>query len=130
MRVLVAEDNQTNQLVIKAMLDKAGVRADLVGNGREAVSAMRQGVYDLILMDVMMPELDGVSATKEIRALPGRAGRVPIVGLTANTTAEDHSAFEAAGMDMVLTKPVRYQQLAEVISERGSPAPPQLSGGR
>ena len=118
-RVLVAEDNPTNQMVIKEMLDKAGVRADVVGNGLEAVSAMQERPYDLVLMDVMMPELDGLSATRQIRALEGEAGRVPIFGLTANASADDHAAFVEAGMDMVLTKPVRYRRLAEIVAERG-----------
>jgi signal transduction histidine kinase/CheY-like chemotaxis protein/L-asparagine transporter-like permease len=118
-RVLVAEDNQTNQMVIKALLDKVGVRVDLVSNGLEAVSAMRERAYDLVLMDVMMPELDGVSATRQIRALPGEPGRVPIIGLTANTSQDDHAAFETAGMDIIITKPVRYRQLADLFSEDG-----------
>ena len=100
-------------------LDKAGVRADVVGNGLEAVSAMQERPYDLVLMDVMMPELDGLSATRQIRALEGEAGRVPIFGLTANASADDHAAFVEAGMDMVLTKPVRYRRLAEIVAERG-----------
>ncbi|WP_294540346.1 amino acid permease [uncultured Rhodoblastus sp.] len=128
-RVLVAEDNQTNQLVIRALLEKAGVRVDLVANGLEAVSAVRERPYDLVLMDVMMPELDGVSATRQIRALPGAQGRIPIIGLTANVSEEDHAAFRAAGMDRVITKPVRYQQLEELLSagrwggSRGSAEP-------
>jgi signal transduction histidine kinase/CheY-like chemotaxis protein len=118
-RVLVAEDNQTNQLVIKALLEKAGVRVDLVGNGLEAVSAVSERPYDLVLMDVMMPELDGVAATRQIRALPGAQSRVPIIGLTANVSKEDHAAFKTAGMDKVLTKPIRYQQLKELLSGGG-----------
>jgi len=127
-RVLVAEDNPANQMVISAFLEKAGARVDLVGNGLEAVAAMRERPYDLVLMDVMMPELDGVSATREIRKLPGRAGRAPIVGLTANTTPKDHEDFLIAGMDRILTKPIRYQQIKTLVSEdkwmndrRGSP---------
>ena len=118
-RVLVAEDNPTNQMVIKELLGKAGVRADVVGNGLEAVSAMRERPYDLILMDVMMPELDGVAATRRIRAMPGEPGSVPIIALTANASENDHVTFEAAGMDMVLTKPIRYRQLAEIFSPGG-----------
>ena len=118
-RVLVAEDNQTNQLVIRALLEKAGVRVDLVGNGLEAVSAVRERPYDLVLMDVMMPELDGVSATRQIRELPGEQSRVPIIGLTANVSEKDHAAFRAAGMDMVLTKPIRYRQVQELLSGGG-----------
>ena len=116
-RVLVAEDNPSNQMVISAFLEKAGARADVVGNGLKAVAAMRERPYDLVLMDVMMPELDGVSATRQIRGLPGKAGRAPIVGLTANTTPEDHEGFLSAGMDTVLTKPIRYQQVKRLISD-------------
>ena len=106
-------------MVIKELLGKAGVRADVVGNGLEAVSAMRERPYDLILMDVMMPELDGVAATRRIRAMPGEPGSVPIIALTANASENDHVSFEAAGMDMVLTKPIRYRQLAEIFSPGG-----------
>jgi len=116
-RVLVAEDNQTNQIVIRGLLEKAGVRVDLVANGLEAVSAIRERPYDLVLMDVMMPDLDGISATRQIRALPGKESRIPIIGLTANVSEEDHATFKAAGMDMVLTKPIRYQQLKELLSD-------------
>ena len=119
LRVLVAEDNPTNQMVMKELLAKAGIRADLVGDGLEAVSAMRERPYDLVLMDVMMPELDGVSATRQIRALPGEAGQVPIIGVTANSSNDDHAEFENAGMDMVLTKPVRYRQLVDIFAEGG-----------
>ena len=119
LRVLVAEDNQTNQMVIRGFLEKAGVRADLVGDGLEAVAAMRERPYDLVLMDVMMPELDGVAATRQIRQLQGKPGRVPIIGLTANTSAKDHTEFAAAGMDLVLTKPIRYKQVEELVAEGG-----------
>ena len=106
-------------MVMKEFLCKAGVRADLVANGLEAVSAMRERPYDLVLLDVMMPELDGVSATRQIRSLPGIAGIVPIIGVTANTSDDDHSVFQSAGMDLVLTKPIRYRQLAEIFADGG-----------
>jgi CheY-like chemotaxis protein len=105
--------------VIRALLEKAGVRVDLVGNGLEAVSAVRERPHDLVLMDVMTPELDGVSAARQIRELPGEKSRVPIIGLTANVSREDHAAFKAAGMDRVLTKPIRYQQLKELLPGGG-----------
>ncbi len=117
LRVLVAEDNPTNQQVIKEMLDKAGVRTDVVGNGLEAVLAMQERPYDLILMDVMMPEFDGLYATREIRALTGEAANVPIFGLTANASLDDHAGFIAAGMDQVLSKPLRYRQLVEIVAQ-------------
>jgi len=118
-RVLVAEDNQTNQAVIRAFLEKIGVRADVVGNGVEAVAAARERPYDLILMDVMMPELDGVSATHQIRELPGESARIPIVALTANASQADHIQFEAAGMNLVLTKPISFRRLVDCLGELG-----------
>jgi signal transduction histidine kinase/ActR/RegA family two-component response regulator len=117
LRVLVAEDNQTNQIVIRAMVSKLGHRADLVANGLEAVDAVRQRPYALVLMDVMMPEMDGLEATRLIRALPGPLGRIPIFGLTAHAAAAEHAACLAAGMDRVITKPVTIAALAEPINE-------------
>ncbi len=116
-RVLVAEDNQTNQVVIRAMVGKLGHRADLVGNGIEALEAVRTRPYALVLMDVMMPEMDGLEATRRIRALPGALGRIPIFGLTAHAAAAEHEACLAAGMDRVITKPVTIAALAEPIAE-------------
>ena len=117
MRVLVAEDNQTNQVVIRAMVAKLGHRADLVGNGIEAVEAMRSRRYDLVLMDVMMPEMDGIEATRRIRAMPAPQGRIPIIGLTAHAAAADHEACRQSGMERVLTKPVTIGALGEAMAE-------------
>ncbi len=117
LRVLVAEDNQTNQVVIRAMIGKLGHRADLVGNGLEAVDAVRKRPYALVLMDVMMPEMDGLEATRLIRALPEPLCRIPIFGLTAHAAAAEHQACLAAGMDRVITKPVTIAALAEPIGE-------------
>jgi len=124
-RVLVAEDNQTNQVVIRAMVTKLGHRADLVGNGLEAVDAVRTRPYALVLMDVMMPEMDGLEATRLIRALPEPLGSIPIFGLTAHAAAAEHAACLAAGMNRVITKPVTINALAEPIAEvlAASPTP-------
>lgn len=117
LRVLVAEDNQTNQIVIRAMIAKLGHRADLVANGMEAVDAVRRRPYAVVLMDVMMPEMDGLEATRLIRALPAPLNRIPILGLTAQAAAAEHEACLAAGMDRVITKPVTMAELADAIAE-------------
>ena len=114
-RVLVAEDNATNRLIVTRMLERMGHVVDGVTNGREAVDAVRGTPYDLVLMDMMMPGMDGLAATKAIRALAGAAGDVPIVGLTANVLASDREACLAAGMDVFLTKPVNAGRLAGAI---------------
>ena len=85
LHILVAEDNRVNQLVVGRMLEKAGHRVDIVGDGREAVDAVRGTVYDLMLMDCLMPEMDGFEATRAIRAAEDGTGRhLPIIALTAN----------------------------------------------
>jgi CheY-like chemotaxis protein len=114
--VLVAEDNLTNQAVIRAMIERLGHRADVVGDGQAAVEAVRNRSYDLILMDVMMPELDGIAATLLIRAMPPPVCAIPVLGLTAHISPEDHASFRAAGMDSVLTKPVTTRALADALA--------------
>jgi two-component system, sensor histidine kinase len=115
LRILVAEDNATNQLVVRAMVQKLGHRVDVVGDGREAVKAVRDRPYDLVLMDIMMPNMDGVTATRRIRELPGAAGATPIMALTAHAAPDDHRLFHEAGMRKVLTKPVTSKSLAAVL---------------
>jgi signal transduction histidine kinase/CheY-like chemotaxis protein len=117
MRILVAEDNKTNQAVIRAMLAKLGHRADIVANGQEAVQAVHDRPYDLVLMDVMMPELDGLAATACIRALPGKAALVPVVALTADASLDRHAIYRAAGMQAVLTKPLSLQALSSALAQ-------------
>ncbi len=106
LRVLVAEDNKVNQLIIVALLSKRGHEVDVVPDGREAVDAMREGTYDLVLMDMRMPNLDGLEATREIRDLGGRAAEVPIIGLTANAMPGDRERCLQAGMNDYVTKPI------------------------
>ncbi len=112
-RVLVAEDNPANQLIIAAVLDKYGLRVDLVSNGVEAVNAVRSFPYDLVLMDMQMPEMDGLEATLAIRRLGGKAGSIPIIGVTANAFKEDHDRCREAGMQDIVTKPFRWTDLAK-----------------
>ena len=116
-RILVAEDNQTNQAVIRAMLAKLGQRVDVVANGLEAVTAVKERPYDIVLMDVMMPEMDGIAATRAIRALPGPEAGVTIVAVTADVSPDHHNDYRAAGMQTILMKPVTLQSLLSVLSE-------------
>ncbi len=106
LRILVAEDNSVNQLVIKMVLRKLGHSVDTVGNGAEAVDAVARGAYDLVLMDVQMPVVDGPTATKIIRGLDLACARIPIIALTANAMTGQREEYLAAGMDDYVTKPI------------------------
>jgi CheY-like chemotaxis protein len=115
--VLVAEDTRVNQEVIKGLLEHRGHRPTVVPDGEEAVAAARQGGFDLVLMDMQMPRLDGLGATRAIRALPGPEGRVPIVALTANSFAHDREACLAAGMDGFIAKPITLERLDDALAQ-------------
>ncbi len=114
-RVLLAEDNAVNQKVAAGFLAKLGCQTTVVGNGAEAVAAVRHQAFDLVLMDCQMPEMDGFDATKAIRALPG-AEAVPIVAMTANAEHGIRDRCIAAGMSDYLVKPMRPQMLAETLT--------------
>ncbi len=116
LRILVAEDNEVNQLVITAMLAQMGHSFVMAHDGLEAVEHVRSGTFDLVLMDIFMPNLDGLTATRRIRALDGEAGRIPIIALTANAMVEDREAYVAAGMNDHVAKPVEPKQLARAIA--------------
>jgi signal transduction histidine kinase/CheY-like chemotaxis protein len=116
LRVLVVEDNQVNQMLAANMLGRDGHAVDVVGDGLAAVAALRSRPYDVVLMDVQMPGMDGVTATKAIRRLAGPAGRVPIIALTANAMAGDRDAYLAAGMDDYVSKPIDARVLAAAIA--------------
>ena len=113
-RVLVAEDNLVNQIVASELLQAAGLTVDLAANGEEAVRMVREGSYALVLMDVQMPVLDGLQATRQLRALPGFAG-LPIVAMTANAFGDDRAACLDAGMNDHLSKPVSAERLYELL---------------
>ncbi len=115
-RVLIAEDNATNRLVATRMLERMGHRVEAVENGREAVAAVQRGGFDLVLMDVMMPEMDGLAATEAIRALSGSVGQIPIIGLTANAMVADQERCLAAGMTHFETKPISAARLGAAIA--------------
>ena len=111
LRVLAAEDHPANRLVLQALLEPIGVAVSFAENGREAVDAMGSGAFDLVLMDVNMPVMDGVSALAEIRALAGPAARTPVHMVTANVFEEDVRRYMAAGADGVLKKPIDVREL-------------------
>ena len=116
-RILVVDDNNTNQILALAMLKRLGYRADAVANGVEAIRSLSQIQYDLVLMDVQMPEMDGLEATRRVRDPQTKVlnPRVPIIALTAHAMKGDQDRCLAAGMDDYLTKPVRFPALAAVL---------------
>jgi signal transduction histidine kinase/ActR/RegA family two-component response regulator len=124
--ILVAEDNAVNQILIQALLAQMGHDCDVVGDGIEAVRQAQARDYDLVLMDVQMPEMDGLTATRAMRALPGWTSQVPIVAMTANAMADDRSACLAAGMNDYVSKPIDAQALAQAI-ERAAATVPRLA---
>ncbi len=113
--VLVAEDNPINAKVIKAYLAARGYEFEIVQNGQEAIDAVATGDYDIVLMDIHMPVVDGLMATTAIRALAGRGGRIPIVAVTAVQLKADKSALRLAGLDAWVAKPIDREQLYAVI---------------
>ncbi|CCN45767.1 putative Signal transduction histidine kinase SypF [Vibrio nigripulchritudo MADA3029] len=114
--LLVVEDNSANQLVIKSTLQHAGVTPDIANNGREAIDAVKRKHYDLILMDISMPEMDGMTATKHIRALSEEYSNVPIVALTAHALSGDKERFLSSGMSDYLSKPFNRSTLLSCLS--------------
>ena len=119
MRVLVAEDNAINRRVVGTLLEHFGHGFDMVENGAQAVAAVGGGDYDLVLMDAVMPILDGLGATRAIRGMDGPAGKVRIVGLTARALDDEIAAFMAAGADAVVTKPISVAELWRAIDLGG-----------
>ena len=118
-RILAAEDNATNQVILRALLEPLGVRLTLVGDGGDAIDAFRVERFDLVLMDIQMPGTDGVTAAREIRKLEAREGRVrtPIIALSANVMAHQVAEYRAAGMDKVVGKPFEAEALWSAVAE-------------
>ena len=121
--MLLVEDSVTNQLVASTLLKIAGYRVDIASNGMEAVKAVKATPFDLVLMDIAMPEMDGIAATKAIRALPAPAGRTPIIAMTANAMVGDRERFLDAGMNDYVPKPIERPYLLATIA-RWLPASP------
>ena len=122
LRILLAEDNMVNQQLALRLLEKLGYRADVAGNGIEALEALERQTYDLLLTDVQMPEMDGVEATRRIVERWAPDARPRIVAMTAEAMQGDRERFLAAGMDDYLMKPVRIEEL--VASIKATPRRP------
>ncbi|MBX3415272.1 MAG: response regulator [Pirellulales bacterium] len=120
-RILVAEDNEINQMVVSELLERAGYECRVVSNGRRALEAVESGIYQLVLMDCQMPEMDGFEATRAIRQRESRgtagesSARLPIVALTANAIKGDRERCLAAGMDAYLSKPINPDELIAIV---------------
>jgi two-component system, sensor histidine kinase and response regulator len=118
LQILLVEDNAVNQMLALRLLEKAGHRVTVAWNGREAVTTAASGEFDLVLMDVQMPEMDGLEATAAIRQNEqGKERRLPIVALTANALVGDREMCLRAGMDGYVTKPVRAPALFRAMAD-------------
>jgi len=125
LRILLAEDNHTNQVLALALLDRLGYRADVAGNGVEVLKTLQRQSYDVILMDVQMPEMDGLEATREVRRSFDPACQPRIIALTADAMKEDRERCLAAGMDDYVSKPIQVSELVSALNR----TPPLISNG-
>ena len=117
LKILVAEDGLTNQKLAIALLERWGHTVKIAGNGQVAVRLWKEESFDLILMDIQMPELDGIGATKIIRDCEHRqGGHIPIIALTAHAVEGDRERYLAAGMDGYVSKPIRRAELADAVN--------------
>jgi CheY-like chemotaxis protein len=117
LRILLAEDNVVNQKLALRLLQQMGYRADVASNGKEAIESVQRQTYDVVLMDVQMPEMDGLEASRQITARWQPSARPRIVAMTANAMQGDREMCLAAGMDDYLTKPIRVERLAEALNQ-------------
>jgi PAS domain S-box-containing protein len=129
-RILLAEDGEVNRLVIATMLRKSGYTVVAVNDGQAALETLQREPFDMVLMDVQMPVMDGLHAARAIRALPGKGAAIPILALTANALMENRDACLAAGMDDFITKPVERKRLMASVSHwlRNRSAAPDTGG--
>jgi len=116
LQVLCAEDNPYGRVVLNTILGELGHRTQFVGSGEAAIEEVSRGAHDVVLMDVMLAGMDGIEATRRIRALPRPIGRIPVIGISGRSTAADEEAARAAGMNVYLTKPLHPKQLAEALA--------------
>lgn len=114
--ILCAEDNPYGRVVMNTILGELGHRVDFVASGEAAVQAAARGGYDAVLMDIALSGLDGIEATRRIRALPGKAGQAPVIGISGRTGSGDEAAARAAGMNFYFVKPVSPGKLAEALA--------------
>ncbi|HEY1427326.1 MAG TPA: response regulator [Caulobacteraceae bacterium] len=114
-RVLIVDDVPQNRLLLGIVCDQLGFQHEPAENGYEAVEAARSGRFDIVLMDILMPRMDGMSATRAIRALPGRASQVPIVAVTTAAAPGEVLRYLSCGMNDVVPKPVERTRLAEAM---------------
>jgi len=124
LRVLCAEDNPYARVVLKTVLDEFGHRVDFVGTGEAAIAAVAGGGYDLVLIDLTLPGVDGIAAVRTIREMEGAAERIPIIGISGRTEAATVEAALAAGMNAFLAKPVSPAALAQALAELTAPVRP------
>lgn len=120
-RILVVEDNAVNQLLVSKLLARAGHTATIARDGEQALAMVRSGEFDLVLMDVQLPGMDGVSATRHIRDLQGANADVPVIALTANAMAGDRDRYIAAGMNDYVSKPIDAKELFAAIARQLAP---------
>jgi two-component system sensor histidine kinase/response regulator len=123
-RVLLAEDVKLNQLLTQKLLARSGYQIDIAENGHQAIEALQSTDYDVILMDVQMPEMDGIEATRQIRALPGPKSLISIIALTAQAEGNTQDELRAAGMDDYISKPINFDilfsKLSALAAKRGA----------
>ena len=115
-RVLIVDDNATNRRVAQTLVEMLGCSCETAEDGQDAVEAVRRGRFDAVLMDIRMPRMDGLEATRAIRALPGEAACLPVIALTANAGPDDVKAYLAAGMQAVVEKPIKAERLLAALT--------------
>jgi CheY-like chemotaxis protein len=117
LRILLVEDNPVNQKLAMHLLERLGYQADLAANGLEAMDVLRRQTYDVVLMDVQMPEMDGLEATRHVRQEMAEDAQPHIIAVTANAMKEDRDKYLAAGMDDYLSKPIRVTELVMALTK-------------